>query len=227
MILVLRKGITDEEIEQLKEVLRSEGSLIKEIKGGEETILGIVGTVREDLRYFEMLPGVVRAVPISKPYKLVSQELNRVPSVIRVGEVAIGGDRLVVIAGPCAVEERKRTLEMPVGTSMWGRSVSRRRVQTENVAVFLPGFGRRRAQNSWLGPGGNRVGSGNGDDLLPSGGPDDEVCRCSSDRRPQHAEFRAAQMRRPHRKTGAAQTRTRSHHRRVADVRRVHFVGRQ
>lgn len=112
MILVLRKGITDEEIEQLKEVLRSEGSLIKEIKGAEETILGIVGTVREDLRYFEMLPGVVRAVPISKPYKLVSQELNRVPSVIRVGEVAIGGDRLVVIAGPCAVEERKRTLEI-------------------------------------------------------------------------------------------------------------------
>ena len=87
MILVLRKGISDEEIEQLKEVLRSEGSLIKEIKGAEETILGIVGTVREDTRYFEMLPGVVRAVPISKPYKLVSQELNRVPSVIRVGEV--------------------------------------------------------------------------------------------------------------------------------------------
>ncbi|MBI5249968.1 MAG: 3-deoxy-7-phosphoheptulonate synthase [Desulfomonile tiedjei] len=112
MILVLQKGITEEEIEQLKDVLRSEDYLIKEIKGVEETILGLVGTVREDLRHYEVMPGVAKAFPISKPYKLVSRELHPEPSVIRVGPVAIGGDRLAVIAGPCAVEERKRTLEI-------------------------------------------------------------------------------------------------------------------
>ncbi len=112
MILVLNKGITDEEVERLKDVLRSEDYLIKEIKGVEETILGVVGTIKKDSRHFEMLPGVSKVVPISKPYKLVSRELHPQPSVIRVGDVAIGGDRLVVIAGPCAVEERKRTLEI-------------------------------------------------------------------------------------------------------------------
>ena len=112
VILVLRKGITAEEIEKLKEELRSDDYLIKEIKGVEETILGLVGTVRKDLRHFETLPGVAKVLPISKPYKLVSRELHPQPSVIRVGDVAIGGDRLVVIAGPCAVEERKRTLEI-------------------------------------------------------------------------------------------------------------------
>lgn len=112
VILVLRKGITAEEIEQLKVELRSDDYLIKEIKGVEETILGLVGTVRKDVRHFETLPGVAKVLPISKPYKLVSRELHPQPSVIRVGDVAIGGDRLVVIAGPCAVEERNRTLEI-------------------------------------------------------------------------------------------------------------------
>ncbi|MHC1745465.1 MAG: 3-deoxy-7-phosphoheptulonate synthase [Syntrophobacteraceae bacterium] len=112
MILLLKKGITEEEMERLMEELRSENCLIKEIKGVEETILGVVGTVQRDFRHFETLPGVAKVIPISKPYKLVSRELHPEPSVIKVGDVAIGGDRLVVIAGPCAVEDRKRTLEI-------------------------------------------------------------------------------------------------------------------
>ncbi|MGO9568050.1 MAG: 3-deoxy-7-phosphoheptulonate synthase [Desulfomonilaceae bacterium] len=120
MILVLRKGITEEEIEHLKKVLVSEDYLVREIRGVEETILGVVGTIQKDLRYFETLPGVEKVVPISKPYKLVGRELHPEPSVIRVGHVAVGGDRLVVIAGPCAVEERERTLEIARSVRRYG-----------------------------------------------------------------------------------------------------------
>ena len=120
MILVLRKGITEEEIEQLKKVLVSEDYLVREIRGVDETILGVVGTIHKDLRYFEILPGVEKVVPISKPYKLVGRELHPEPSVIQVGNVAIGGDRLVVIAGPCAVEERGRTLEIARSVRQYG-----------------------------------------------------------------------------------------------------------
>jgi len=112
VILVLKKGISAEETETLKDQLRADNYLIKEIQGVEETILGVVGTIRKDARHFETLPGVAKVIPISKPYKLVSRELHPGPSVIQVGDVAIGGDRLVVIAGPCAVEDRKRTLEI-------------------------------------------------------------------------------------------------------------------
>ncbi len=112
MILVLQNGITDGEIEELKETLQAEDCIIREIRGVEETILGVVGSSHKDLSYFESLKGVAKVVPISKPYKLVSRELHPEPSVIRVGDVEIGGDRLVVIAGPCAVEERSRTLEI-------------------------------------------------------------------------------------------------------------------
>ena len=96
----------------MKDMLRSENYLIKEIKGVEETITGVVGTIRKDIRHFETLPGVAKVIPISKPYKLVSRELH--PSRRSSGWAMWPsvGDRLVVIAGPCAVEDRKRTLEI-------------------------------------------------------------------------------------------------------------------
>jgi len=112
VILVLGKGTTKEEEERLKEILRSEGHMVKEIGGVEERVLGIVGTMYRETAYYESLPCVEKAVPISKPYKLVSRELHPAASIIKVGDVAIGGDRLVVIAGPCGVEDRKRTLDI-------------------------------------------------------------------------------------------------------------------
>jgi 3-deoxy-7-phosphoheptulonate synthase len=112
MILVLKKGTTKEDLEKLKDILRSEEYLVKEIGGVEEKILGVVGKLHKEAAYYESLPGVERAVPISKPYKLVSREFHPTPSIIKVDDVAIGGDRLVVIAGPCGVEDRKRTLEI-------------------------------------------------------------------------------------------------------------------
>ncbi len=112
MILVLKKGITPEEEDRLKEALRADNYIIRQIEGVEETILGVVGKITKDVGYFEALPGVSKAFPISKPYKLVSREIHPQPSVIKVGDVAVGGDRLVVIAGPCGVEDRKRTLEI-------------------------------------------------------------------------------------------------------------------
>ena len=112
MILVLEKGITRERVEKLKEMLRSEGHMVKEIGEVGEPVLGIVGTNYREAAFYESIPGVERAVPISKPYKLVSLELHPAPSIIKVGDVAIGGDRIVVIAGPCGVEDRKTTLDI-------------------------------------------------------------------------------------------------------------------
>ncbi len=112
MILVLEKTITRDQKERLVQELRKENCIIKEIQGVEETIMGVVGKASKDIRYYETLPGVSKAIPISKPYKLVSRELHPEPSVIQVGDVAVGGDRIVVIAGPCGVEGRERTLDI-------------------------------------------------------------------------------------------------------------------
>ncbi len=83
------------------------------IRGAAQTVIGAVGSNgrRGELEALQAAPGVQALVPISAPYKLVSRELRRERTVVDVGGVAIGGDRWVVIAGPCSVESREQLLE--------------------------------------------------------------------------------------------------------------------
>jgi len=110
MILVLKQGIGEEEIEQIRSILRQEGYLIREMSTGEETVIGVVGQVSRDLRFFEQLPGVGKVVPVSRPYKLVSREMHPEDTVVQIGHVQLGGPRIVVIAGPCAIESREQAM---------------------------------------------------------------------------------------------------------------------
>ena len=108
MIIVLSKKITREEKEHIRDFLAKKGFKVREIVGEEETILGAVGLVQIDIREVVLLPGVQRVIPISKPYKLASRELKKEDTIISVGDVRIGGLRIAVIAGPCAVESKEQ-----------------------------------------------------------------------------------------------------------------------
>ncbi len=111
MVVVLERGIRDSDKARVRGYLERHGFTVREIIGVEETILGAVGQVSIDARDVEVLEGVARVVPISKPYKLASRELKRDDSVVRVGPIGFGGGRVSVIAGPCAVESRDQILE--------------------------------------------------------------------------------------------------------------------
>jgi len=111
MIVVLSQSIHPEEKKYVIGFLESKGYRIREIVGEEETVLGAVGLVQFDAREVEVLPGVERVIPISKPYKLASWELKRESTIVPVGRVRIGGNRVAVIAGPCAVESREQMLK--------------------------------------------------------------------------------------------------------------------
>ncbi|HYR03134.1 MAG TPA: 3-deoxy-7-phosphoheptulonate synthase, partial [Syntrophobacteria bacterium] len=110
MIIVLKPGVSGEEKEHVRAVLKKEGYLVREIAATHETIFGAVGRVSRDPRFFEQLPGVAKVIPISRPYKLVSRELHPDDSVVKIGDVEVGGPRIVVIAGPCAVESLEQAL---------------------------------------------------------------------------------------------------------------------
>jgi 3-deoxy-7-phosphoheptulonate synthase len=110
MILVLEQSIGEEDKEQIRSILRQEGYLIREMSTGDETVIGVVGQVNRDLRFFEQLPGVAKVVPVSRPYKLVSREMHPEDTVVQIGDVQLGGPRIVVIAGPCAVESREQAM---------------------------------------------------------------------------------------------------------------------
>jgi 3-deoxy-7-phosphoheptulonate synthase len=118
MVIVLERGIREQDRGRIREFLASKGYTIREIVGEEETILGAVGVVGIDTRQVELLPGVARVIPISSPYKLASREFRKDDTIVPVGTgpggrplVRLGGLRIVVIAGPCAVESRAQVME--------------------------------------------------------------------------------------------------------------------
>ncbi len=110
MIIILKKQIKTTQKKAITTFLREKGFKVKEIVGKEETVLGAVGSASIDPRIVEQMEGVFSVVPISKPYKLASRELKKQDTVVKVGNVKIGGSRIAVIAGPCAVESEEQIM---------------------------------------------------------------------------------------------------------------------
>jgi len=113
MIVVMKTGSQDKEIAIVMDRLHSLGLQGHLSKGIERTVIGVVGVTSAipDLRErLELVQGVEEVVPISKPFKLASREFKPEDTVIDVGGVKIGGQGLVVIAGPCAAETREQVM---------------------------------------------------------------------------------------------------------------------
>jgi 3-deoxy-7-phosphoheptulonate synthase len=105
MIIVIRKGATDEEINHVVEKIKTAGLAVHISKGEARTIIGAIGD--EALLAtlpLDALPGVESVMAILKPYKQVSREFRAEPSIIDVNGIKIGGKAMQVIAGPCSVE---------------------------------------------------------------------------------------------------------------------------
>jgi len=112
VIIVLERDIRPADKQALVAFLENKGFRLREIQGEQETVLGAVGIVPIDVRQVELLPGVARVIPITQPFKLASREFRKEDTSIPVGPVKVGGPRIVVIAGPCAVESREHILEV-------------------------------------------------------------------------------------------------------------------
>ena len=111
MLVVMRQGATAEQIRGVVEAVEARGFKAHAIPGAQRTAIGITGNKGAlDAPVFESLPGVLEVIPVSHAYKLVSREVKREDTVVRVGGVAVGGADLVVVAGPCAVESREQAL---------------------------------------------------------------------------------------------------------------------
>ena len=112
MVVVLDRGITESQKRSVREHLQAHRYQIRELRQDGETVLGAVGGDPIDRRQVELLPGVSQVVPLSQPYKLASREFKRDDTEIPVGPVKVGGARLAVFAGPCAVESREQIFEV-------------------------------------------------------------------------------------------------------------------
>ena len=126
MIIVLKPGVTEKQIRYITERVTELGLKPTVSKGVERTIIGVIGE-EDKLRVqpLEAFPGVEKVMPILKPYKLASREFKPDNTVIDVNGIKIGGRKIVVIAGPCAVENYELLLEIAEEVKRAGASLLR------------------------------------------------------------------------------------------------------
>ncbi|ACL21412.1 3-deoxy-D-arabinoheptulosonate-7-phosphate synthase [Desulfitobacterium sp. LBE] len=112
MIIVLKRGAGEAEVQEINERLSQEGFKIHLSQGVEKIIIGAVGD-RSRLKALDLeaLPWVEKVVPILAPYKLVSREFQSGNTIIKIGDYEIGGEEIHVMAGPCSVESRAQIIE--------------------------------------------------------------------------------------------------------------------
>jgi 3-deoxy-7-phosphoheptulonate synthase len=127
MIIVLRSGSSDAEVQEVCRRITAMGYQPHTIRGELRTVIGAVGDDRgkERLRALEAVECVESVTPILQPFKLASREVRRENTTIDVGGATIGGRNVVVMAGPCSVESRAQVLEVAERVKAAGAAVLR------------------------------------------------------------------------------------------------------
>jgi len=132
MVIVMEKHTAEGNIEHVTGVLIERGFDVHRSTGSEQTVLGVVGNVAElDTREFELYDGVQEVVRISEPYKLTSRTWKKEKSVVRARGVDVGGDHVVVMAGPCTIENEHQLFET-------GRRVARAGARVLRGGAYKP-----------------------------------------------------------------------------------------
>jgi 3-deoxy-7-phosphoheptulonate synthase len=127
MIIVMKGTAPKTEVHDVIRTIEELGYQAHVIWGTQRTVIGAVGDERGKARLqsLEVMPGVESVVPILQPFKLASREFKATPSAVKVGSAEFGGDRLVVIAGPCSVESEEMVMQLALLAKEAGASILR------------------------------------------------------------------------------------------------------
>lgn len=121
MIILMKKGCAQKEIDAIVEVLKERGLGANLSTGAQATVIGVLGDKSKlgDVN-LELMDGVEKCVPIMRSYKLASREMTPEGRTVDVGGVVIGGKKLVMMAGPCAVESEDQVMQAALGVKEAG-----------------------------------------------------------------------------------------------------------
>ena len=113
MLIVMDAMATADDVRRVVEAVENAGLQAHPIPGAQRTAIGITGNRGSvESAAFENLPGVAEVIAVTAAYKLVSREAKREDTVVSIGGVPVGGRRVAVVAGPCAVESEKQALSI-------------------------------------------------------------------------------------------------------------------
>ncbi|OGB99145.1 MAG: 3-deoxy-7-phosphoheptulonate synthase [candidate division NC10 bacterium RIFCSPLOWO2_12_FULL_66_18] len=127
MIIVMKGTATETDLQRVIQTVEELGYQPHVIRGTQRSVIGAIGDERGKARLqsLEAMPGVESVVPILQPFKLASREFKPTRTVVKVRDVEIGGDRVVVMAGPCSVENEDQILETARAVKEAGATILR------------------------------------------------------------------------------------------------------
>jgi 3-deoxy-7-phosphoheptulonate synthase len=144
VILILRADARDEEVQEVVERLQSEGLTAHVSRGTERTVVGVIGQDVQRAFALAHLPQVEQVVPVQHPYKLASRDFHPDNTLVKVGErTVIGGQQVVLMAGPCAVESEEQLMRTAEAVAKSGATVLRGGVYKPRTSPYsFQGLGR-------------------------------------------------------------------------------------
>jgi 3-deoxy-7-phosphoheptulonate synthase len=113
MIVTLKSGVKKSEVQAVVARIKKLGFVAQLSQGAERVVIGVIGEGNKAIAHrdlFQSMPQVETVTPISKPYKVVSRVFKKSNTVIDVNGVKIGGDGIVVMAGPCSVDTKENLM---------------------------------------------------------------------------------------------------------------------
>jgi 3-deoxy-7-phosphoheptulonate synthase len=126
MLIVMNRNAPPEQIQQVVQIIEAKGFTARPIPGGDRVSIGILNNEGPvDPALFLGLPGVKEAIPVTRPYKLVSREIKPEDTLIQVGGVTIGNGHLTVMGGPCAIESEAQALTIAAHVKSAGGHIFR------------------------------------------------------------------------------------------------------
>lgn len=127
MIIKVDGSISTEELNNIIERLEKENNVsVKPIVGKEYTILGLVGDISSiDIKRIQAIEPVLEVQRIQEPYKRASRKFKPENTIVKIGDIEIGGDKLVMMAGPCSVENEKQIIETALAVKKAGGNMLR------------------------------------------------------------------------------------------------------
>ncbi len=125
MVVVMEERATEAQVERVVARLIQMGMDVHRSTGVSRTVLGAVGQGRPDKGLIEMMDGVHEVVRISEPYKLASRTFKSDATIVTVGDIRIGGDEVIVMAGPCSAENEQQVATTAAAVRRAGAKILR------------------------------------------------------------------------------------------------------
>ena len=126
MMIIMNVEATEAQVQLVVERITANGFKPLVLNGEERKVIAVVGNDPYQTReQYMFLPGVDRVMPISRPYKMTSREFKPENTVFPIGELQVGGDEIIIMAGPCSVESRSQMIETALAVKEAGAQVLR------------------------------------------------------------------------------------------------------